>query len=195
MIQNQRKGFTLIELLIVIGIIGILAAAVIVVLNPAELLAQARDGTRLSDIDSVESAISLYLADTDDPEIDDNPATTTSVYFESNVDITCAGTCTDRALFTVDGNGWVSVPFDTISGGSPLPRLPQDPTNDADYGYVYAADDSANTFELNARLESQRHRDKMNTDGGDDNGCTVGGGFVDAACWYEQGTDLTLLGV
>ncbi len=192
MIQNQRKGFTLIELLIVIGIIGILAAAVIVVLNPAELLAQARDGTRLSDIDSVESAISLYLADTDSPELDNNPATTTTVRYESNASITCAGTCTDRAVFTVDGLGWVSVPLDGISGGSPLPRLPQDPTNDASYGYVYAANDLTNIFELNARLESERHRDKMTTDGGDDNIC---GTWTATTCWYEQGTNLNLLNI
>ncbi len=60
----RKKGFTLIELLIVIGIIGILAAAVIVVLNPAELLAQARDGTRLSDIDSANSAINREVIST-----------------------------------------------------------------------------------------------------------------------------------
>ncbi|MGC9603563.1 MAG: type II secretion system protein, partial [Minisyncoccia bacterium] len=41
-------GFTLIELLVVIGILGTLATAVVLVLNPAQLLAQARDSTRLS---------------------------------------------------------------------------------------------------------------------------------------------------
>ncbi|MDP2704751.1 MAG: prepilin-type N-terminal cleavage/methylation domain-containing protein, partial [bacterium] len=67
--MNHKKGFTLIELLIVIGILGILAAAVVVVLNPGELLAQARDGTRLADLDSVRSAYSLYLADVSAPVI------------------------------------------------------------------------------------------------------------------------------
>src|SRR3989344_9177132 len=93
--QIQRKGFTLIELLIVIGIIGILAAAVIVVLNPAELLAQARDGTRLSDTDSVTSAINLYIASTDAPEIVDGAATTT---FRSRFGTTCgfSSACTEN---------------------------------------------------------------------------------------------------
>ena len=42
----KRSGFTLIELLVVIAIIAILAVVVILTLNPAQLLAQARDSTR-----------------------------------------------------------------------------------------------------------------------------------------------------
>ncbi|MFA6494844.1 MAG: type II secretion system protein, partial [Candidatus Paceibacterota bacterium] len=40
------KSFTLIELLIVIGILAILVAAIVITLNPAQLLAQARDSKR-----------------------------------------------------------------------------------------------------------------------------------------------------
>ncbi|MDE2019781.1 MAG: type II secretion system protein [Patescibacteria group bacterium] len=59
----NRKGFTLIELLVVIAIIAILAVVVILTLNPAQLLAQARDSNRTSDMATLKSAISLYLAD------------------------------------------------------------------------------------------------------------------------------------
>jgi prepilin-type N-terminal cleavage/methylation domain-containing protein len=45
--MNQVKGFTLIELLIVIAILAILATAVVLVLNPAQILAQARDAQRI----------------------------------------------------------------------------------------------------------------------------------------------------
>ncbi|MFA6495473.1 MAG: prepilin-type N-terminal cleavage/methylation domain-containing protein, partial [Candidatus Paceibacterota bacterium] len=39
---RQASSFTLIELLIVIGILAILVAAIVITLNPAQLLAQAR---------------------------------------------------------------------------------------------------------------------------------------------------------
>ncbi|MFA7201893.1 MAG: type II secretion system protein, partial [Candidatus Paceibacterota bacterium] len=47
--RNQStSSFTLIELLIVIGILAILTAAVVIVLNPTELLKQGRDSTRMT---------------------------------------------------------------------------------------------------------------------------------------------------
>ena len=63
----KAKGFTLIELLIVITILAILATAVALVLNPAELLKQGRDSTRLSDLAVIQSALALYVADVAGP--------------------------------------------------------------------------------------------------------------------------------
>ncbi len=59
----KRKGFTLIELLIVIGIIAILAAAVIIAVNPGEKLAQARDNRRERDLIALESAVYIEWID------------------------------------------------------------------------------------------------------------------------------------
>ena len=56
------KGFTLVELLVVITILAALAAAVVVVLNPMELLAQGRDAQRMSDLDTVQDALLILLA-------------------------------------------------------------------------------------------------------------------------------------
>jgi prepilin-type N-terminal cleavage/methylation domain-containing protein len=65
----MKAGFTLIELLVVIAIIAVLSVVVILSLNPAELLRQARDSNRISDMATLKSAISLYLADVTSPFI------------------------------------------------------------------------------------------------------------------------------
>lgn len=54
------KGFTLIELLIVIAILGILAAAVLVAINPTKRQNQAKDSNTQSDIASLATALQAY---------------------------------------------------------------------------------------------------------------------------------------
>jgi len=56
----NKKGFTLIELLIVIGIIAILAAAVIVAINPGQQFAAARDATRESHLSTLYNSLISY---------------------------------------------------------------------------------------------------------------------------------------
>ena len=61
--QSKSKGFTLIEILLVIGIIAVLATVVIVALDPAKRFRDARDARRLSDIQSILSAVQQYIVD------------------------------------------------------------------------------------------------------------------------------------
>jgi type IV pilus assembly protein PilA len=60
---NKTKGFTLIEILVVIGIIAILAAIVIIAINPAKQFAQARNTQRQAGVNTVLNAIGQRLAD------------------------------------------------------------------------------------------------------------------------------------
>lgn len=62
--RKKFGGFTLIELLIVIAILGILAAAVLIAVNPAKRQNQAKDSTIKSDIGSIATALQAYYSST-----------------------------------------------------------------------------------------------------------------------------------
>lgn len=55
--SGANRGFTLIELLIVIAIIGFLAAAILVAVDPVKRTQQARDAKRWSEVNAVLNAI------------------------------------------------------------------------------------------------------------------------------------------
>ncbi|MEK7213603.1 MAG: type II secretion system protein [Patescibacteria group bacterium] len=58
-----KKGFTLIEILVVIGIIAVLAAVILVAINPARQFKLARDSQRISNITAILNAIGQNLAE------------------------------------------------------------------------------------------------------------------------------------
>jgi len=57
MSERRQKGFTLIELLIVIAIIGFLAAAILVAVDPVKRIQSARDAKRWSEVNGILNAI------------------------------------------------------------------------------------------------------------------------------------------
>ena len=152
--MKNRKGFTLIELLIVIAIIAVLSVVVILSLNPAELLRQARDSNRISDMATLKSAISLYLADVASPSMGTSSIcyislaggagiyepTTTGVYSSMSNCVAWMITATSSVNATTSrgigvlgsatsSNGWLPVSFNGISSGSPIGQDPIDPVN------------------------------------------------------------------
>lgn len=61
--SRSTKGFTLLEILLTIGIIAVLATVVMVSLDPVTRFQDARDSRRLSDIQSILSAVHQYVID------------------------------------------------------------------------------------------------------------------------------------
>jgi prepilin-type N-terminal cleavage/methylation domain-containing protein len=58
--DKKEKGFTLIELIIVMAILGLLAVIVLVLVNPVERLAQARDSNRMTSITQLGHSLQAY---------------------------------------------------------------------------------------------------------------------------------------
>lgn len=61
--KNKNKGFTLIEILIVIGIIAVLAAIVLVAINPARQFRKANNSQRTANVNAILNAIGQYTVD------------------------------------------------------------------------------------------------------------------------------------
>jgi len=118
--QTGNKGFTLIELLIVIGIIGFLAAAVLVAVDPVKRIQDARDSRRYSEVNAILNAIltkqvddrALYNGTQTAPII--TSQTAPQVIVTSDVGIDCdtpasAPACPGKAgIATTDGKACVT---------------------------------------------------------------------------------------
>lgn len=141
MIKNLRKGFTLIELLVVIGIIGILAAIVLVAVNPGRQFAQARNTQRQSDLLQLTNAIYQFASEHDG----DLPGTDDSVLvpnFPSAAGCDTAAEATEvgTAVFDLAAAGAVDGADDGVTEPivpTYIGDVPIDPStgNDANTGY------------------------------------------------------------
>jgi prepilin-type N-terminal cleavage/methylation domain-containing protein len=203
----NKKGFTLIELLIVIGILAVLSTATVLMLNPAQMLAESRDTQRMNDLNTLSTAISLMQA----------TATTCNSLggnTSSGVGSACSltavpasacgaghwgsstaaanpvrlmGTLADAAPLytarTITGSGWMMATLNGIGGGAPISTLPIDPANTVANNYQYACDANSK-YELDVHLESEKYTNattgKEATDGGT------------SATAYETGSTLAL---
>ena len=172
--MRKNEGFTLVELIVVIAIVAVLAGVLMLAINPAALLAKSRDAKRMEDLDVLNKAITLALA-------------------EREITLAAAGPNTSVAGTTaVDGTGWVefTIPATMTGLSKYIASLPADPVNGActdgtgaaaTCAYTFASG-ALSTWEITTVMESADNVAKMTADGGNQTGA------------YEIGTDLTLVG-
>ena len=162
------KGFTLLEILLVIAAIGILAAIVIIAINPTRQLAQARDAERISEINSLQKALEQYLIDTGG-----YPAGITNTYSE-----VCATGSNEEGQGIINGGCLDLRPLVPIY----LSSIPEDPSaGTPESGYfaginnennkigIYATGELTSTISINYNDEGEIVEDNLVTllDAGD----------------------------
>ncbi len=153
--KAHKKGFTLIEILLVMGIIAILAAVVIVAINPARQFAQARNSQRTSNVFTLLNAVSQNMTD------------------NQGVFTCAAGTIPTTATVIKSGGGFdiapcivptyiAALPFDPSATGAHFASLTDYSTaytivQDSATGRItIAAPEALNASELNKTISATR---------------------------------------
>ena len=161
---KKVKGFTLIELLIVIGILAILATIVLLVINPAQLIKQARDANRLTELNQIDKALALF-----ESFGGTNMGLSNNVYVSIpcdqadfiNLPALSPGyvySCSSSANFRkTNGSGWLPVDLTSIQSqaGNLFSALPIDPINIVAGGLYYTY--IKGSWALSAAMESERY--------------------------------------
>lgn len=107
--RGQQKGFTLLEVLLVVAVIAILAAIVIVAINPGRNLADSRNSQRQSDVSTILNAVYQYSVDNEGAM----PTTVTTTATE--ICATGASSCTglvDLSALTLNEKYITALPKD-----------------------------------------------------------------------------------
>jgi len=112
-ISNKEKGFTLLEVLLVVAAISILAAIVIVAINPGKQLGDTRNAQRRSDVNTILNGVYQYYVDTGALP---SAITTTLGEICRTGAASCSG-LVDLGVLTSNETYLVSMPVDP-SGGS-----------------------------------------------------------------------------
>ena len=126
--KNNSTGFTLIELLIVVGIIGIMAAGLMYLIDPLGQIQKANDAKRKSDLEQLQRTLEVYYNDNGKYPSSSTTAPTYRLY--------------PNSVLYDWGSVWT--PYNTT--------LPIDPTSST-RNYVYYASLNGQSYWIYASLE------------------------------------------
>jgi prepilin-type N-terminal cleavage/methylation domain-containing protein len=221
--NRARRGFTLLELLIVITIIAILSVSLVLVINPAETLKKSRDSQRISDLNTLKSAIGIYSTSTSTPYLagsmsnagcktggaggtygvgskvyysypsDGRGAAITDTTLDGDTDPT-AGQVVTANLGLTDGTGWLPINFDSLTSGSPISNLPIDPVNTVTSVSAVAGTDLVYRYACNSTSLTYELNAKLESVEFTTTNDKQGTDGGNNSSLYEVGTNLKILG-
>lgn len=180
-LTQLRGGYTLSELVIIIGILSVLFAAGVLIINPVEYVRQGRDHKRVAEISSLEMALgrlvsgglrgsSLGVASTVYISLIDETSPTCAHQDLPALDAAWQYNCSASEAAARDANGAGWLPVNLVQYNHAL--LPLDPLNNSSSSFYFYATDGLNGFVVGAmNMESQRYgingdRDVVSNDGG-----------------------------
>lgn len=156
MTYKREEGFTLIELLVVIGIIGILAAIVLVAVNPGRQFAQARNTTRKSDIIQISTAVYAFAADHNGnlPDTDNDDSTSNFPTAATCIGTDTAGGCFDLAAAGAEDGPDADTAIDDPVAPTYIAAMAEDPStgvgDGSDTGYTIFLDSATSRITVAA---------------------------------------------
>jgi hypothetical protein len=185
--HKKLSGFTLIELIITVSISFIILTVIVLDLDPDEFVSQTRDAQRISDLKRIDTAISL-AKNSPNESLEDNSSSDivyVSLPDKNGIltdDCMASGEYPDlpalsgawqyrcasvaERLHYTDGNGWIPINFDSVSG-NPLMKLPIDPVNDEINYYTFSRPASnPGNLSLSAPIQSEKYLKEAENDGG-----------------------------
>lgn len=177
--KKDCLGFTLIELMVVIAIVGILAG--IVTITVTSTLPDSRDGRRIADVETVESALEQYFTD--------NKTYIRPFTCVSDANSYCYEDTTYATMYSIN----------TLLTQGYLKSDVNDPTNNTTYRYKYGTPFSPNPpdeYIFFARLEKKTAGENIyqlyDTSGNPVAGTYYYAVFSDYNHWYNNFRDHSL---
>jgi len=164
MIVKNNYGFTLIEMIVAVAIVGIMATAAIMALNPLAQFQKADNARRKSDLAQIQRALESYYQDAQRYPKDSSMGTTGGLVMNGINDTSCPNGATTPCPVNW-GKGWQ--PYMNV--------VPQDPTSKH---YVYYAPVSLNGqgYCLYASLDKETSSDACKANVGTPCGTAACGG-------------------
>ncbi len=159
--ESLKNGFTLVEMLITITIIVTLLSIVVISIDPARRIHQARNAVRWSDVNSILNAVKKYQVEHEGayPKvIEEMPFDQYVQIGKATGNLVCRGTETNPYLssaqlcqteFAIGETGQDCLNLENLR--PQLPEVPQDPkSGNAEFTRYYAFKDSVGLMKIGA---------------------------------------------